>query len=54
MQEKDVFLNVRLEGAEIDALEAAKKKSGLRTSAELVRFLLKAYANGALSGGEEK
>lgn len=48
---REVFLNVRLEGAEIDALEGAKKKSGLRSSAELIRFLLAAYASG--TGGEE-
>lgn len=50
--EREVFLSVRLEGAEIDALEGAKKKSGLRSNAELIRFLLAAYASGA--GGEDE
>lgn len=50
--DREVFLNVRLEGAEIDALEGAKKKSGIRSNAELIRFLLAAYASGA--GGENE
>lgn len=46
--EREVFLSVRLEGVEIDALEGAKKKSGLRSNAELIRFLLAAYASGGV------
>lgn len=45
MPEKEMFLNVRLTGQEIDNFEEAKERSGIRSNAELVRFLIKAYTN---------
>jgi len=41
--EKEMFLNVRLIGQEIDSFEAAKEKSGIRSNAELIRHLIKLY-----------
>jgi type IV secretory pathway component VirB8 len=45
MSEKEMFLNVRLQGVEIDSFEEAKEKSGIRSNAELIRFLIKAYVS---------
>jgi hypothetical protein len=43
MTTKEIVLNVRLEGAEVDALEGGKQRSGIRTNAEFIRFVIKAY-----------
>lgn len=44
-EEKEMFLNVRLEGPEVDSFEEGKEKSGIRSNAEFVRFLIKLYTN---------
>lgn len=45
METKEVTLSVRLEGQEVDNLEEGKEKSGIRTNAEFIRFLIKLYTN---------
>lgn len=45
MEVKELAINVRLEGSEVDSFEEGKEKSGIRTNAEFVRFLIKAYVN---------
>jgi hypothetical protein len=42
-EEKELFLNIRLVGSEVDNFEQALSKVGVRTNAELVRFLVKYY-----------
>lgn len=44
-EEKEMFLNVRLIGQEIENFEEAKEKSGIRSNAELIRFLIKLYTS---------
>ena len=44
MTTKEIILNVRLEGAEVDSFEDGKEKSGIRTNAEFIRFLIAKYA----------
>lgn len=45
IEEKEMFLNVRLIGQEIENFEEAKEKSGIRSNAELVRHLIKLYTS---------
>ncbi len=44
MTTKELILNVRLDGAEVDAFEGGKEKSGIRTNAEFIRYLIAQYA----------
>ena len=43
---KEVTLSVRLEGDEVDNLEAGRQLSGIRTNAEFIRFLIKSFVAG--------
>lgn len=45
MTTKELILNVRLEGMEVDSFEEGKEKSGIRTNAEFIRFLVKLYTS---------
>jgi len=47
-ESRELVITVRLEGDEVDNLERGKQQSGIRTNAELVRFLLKQYTAGNL------
>ena len=43
MEDKEIILSVRLEGIEVDNLELGRNRSGIRTNAEFIRFLIKQY-----------
>lgn len=42
--EKELVLNIRLVGAEVDVYELAKEKTGIRSNSEFIRFLVSQYA----------
>jgi hypothetical protein len=44
MENKELAINVKLENKEVDDFEFAKEKTGIRTNAEFVRFLITQYA----------
>lgn len=39
----EYYLSVKLTGSEVDIFEQAKDKSGIRSAAEFVRYLIKQY-----------
>lgn len=42
--EKELVLNIRLTGTEVDVYELAKEKTGIRSNSEFIRFLVSQYA----------
>lgn len=45
MEETKLFLSIALEGKEIEYFNAAKEKSGIKSNAEVLRFLIKNYTS---------